>query len=212
MSKSINKKTNKIFLILVTSNLKKWVILSYPILIMPNMKHNLININPNTSMNMMMINLKFHKLEDLKIVSHSMCHQKSQRICQEMISMLSTVLPHKKWEAQWYHKINKITKDLMLLVVWMSKKWVSPWCQTKKNQIMSLMHSTAWFNQRWMAPWCHKNRTRALIGLVMNKMTKNNQAIKWKKVKKTNNKDLAISRIMNLNTCQNLKFQPMNKK
>jgi len=46
----------------------------------------------------------------------------------------------------------------------------------------------------------------------MNKMTKNNQAIKWKKVKKTNNKDLAISRIMNLNTCQNLKFQPMNKK
>jgi len=46
----------------------------------------------------------------------------------------------------------------------------------------------------------------------MNKMTKNNQAIKWKKVKKTNNKDLAISRTMNLNICQNLKFQLMNKK
>lgn len=178
MNRSINKKTNKTFLILVTSNLKKWAILSCPMLIMPNTKHKLININPNISKNMKMINLKFHKSENHKIANLNMCHLKSQKVCQEMISMLSTVLPHKEWVVQWCHKINKITKDLMLLVVWMSKKWVSPWFQTKKNRIMSLMHSTAWFNQRWMDPWCLKIKKRALIGLVMNKMRRNNQVIK----------------------------------
>lgn len=100
MNKSINKKTSKISLTLVTSNRKKWVILYYQILIMPNMKHNLNNTNPSISKKMMMSNHKSHKLEDHKIANHNMYHQKSQTICQEMTLMLSTVSPLKEWVAQ----------------------------------------------------------------------------------------------------------------
>lgn len=211
MNKSINKKINKIFLTLVTSNRKKWAILSYLILIMPKMKHNLNNINLSISKKMMMSNHKSHKLEGHKTANHNMCHQKSQTTCQETILMLLTVSPHKEWVALWCHKTKKLVKELMLSVVWLSRKWVSLWCHTNKRKIMSLMHSIVWLSQRSMTQWCLKIKTRILTGSAKKK-AKNNQVINWKKVKKTNNKDSAISRSTNLNTCHNLKFPLMNKK
>lgn len=76
---------------------------------------------------------------------------------------------------------------------------------------MTLMHSIAWSHKRWMVQWYHKINRKTLTGLVMKIMTKNRQLIKKRKVNKINNKDLATSRSMNLNTCHNHKFQHTNK-
>lgn len=208
---NIIKKINKTFQISMTSNLKKWETPFYQILTIFNLRLNLNNISPNISKNMMM-NHKSHKSKDHKIVNLNMSHPKNPKMSKEMISMLLTVWLHKELKVQSCHKISRIIMDLMLSTVWASQKWMVLWCLKKKRTIMTLMHSIAWSHKRWMVQWYHKINRKTLTGLVMKIMTKNRQLIKKRKVNKINNKDLATSRSMNLNTCHNHKFQHTNKK